>query len=264
MDILRIRHNWPEAAGFELNRPHGAPEYVLLHFHNGVSLEFGGRRVKTQPGALILFSPSYPHHFWSAEPLLHDWMHLTGAAEEELAIFGLQPNTLYQPGCGPKITQLTAQLEAEFFAQRRHWRALSQALLTQLWVLLARDLTGEASIAVPRETADRLRALRADMLLHPEQAWSNEKMAQYLGLSVSRLYPLYRRMFSISPGRDLILMRVEKAKNMLLQGETVARTAECMGYANLYHFIRQFKQITGVTPGQAGKNASGKQNDCTK
>jgi len=75
-------------------------------------------------------------------------------------------------------------------------------------------------------------------------------MARRLGVSVSRLYPLYRRLFSISPGKDLILMRVEKAKNMLLQGESVSRTAEAMGYANIYHFIRQFKQITGSSPGK--------------
>ena len=43
-------------------------------------------------------------------------------------------------------------------------------------------------------------------------------------------------------------MWVEKAKNMLLQGECVAHTAEAMGYTNIYHFIRQFKQITGITP----------------
>lgn len=253
MEILRIRHNWPERAGFELNRPHGAPEYVLLHFHNEIELTFSGRRVKTQPGALILFAPMAPHHFKSHGPLVHDWIHLTGRVAEEISCFGLEPNILYQPNCGLKITELTAQLESEFFAQRTHWRTLSQALLTQLWVLLARDLMGEAPLPVPRETADRLRALRAEMLLHPEWEWSNEKMAQRLGLSVSRLYPLYRRMFAISPGRDLILMRVEKAKNLLLQGETVARTAECMGYSNLYHFIRQFKQIAGVTPGQVRK-----------
>ena len=47
-----------------------------------------------------------------------------------------------------------------------------------------------------------------------------------------------------------VLFSIEKAKNLLLRGESVAHTAELMGYANLFHFIRQFKQIAGVTPGQ--------------
>ena len=104
-----------------------------------------------------------------------------------------------------------------------------------------------------RETAARLRQLRAEMILHPEKPWTNEDMAKWLNVSVSRLYPLYRRLFSISPGQDLILMRVEKAKNMLMQGIPVSQVAELLGYSSTFHFIRQFRQHTGVTPGQWGR-----------
>jgi AraC-like DNA-binding protein len=253
MEIKQARHDWPEEADFHLSRPNGAQEYVLLHFHNSVELSFRGRRYVTQPGALILFSPGEPHGFVSREPLLHDWMHLTGPVREEAAAFGIAPDTLYQPGCGVQITELVARLEAEFFARRSHWQALAQALMTELWVLLCRDLTRETPAPVALETADRLRALRAQMLLHPELPWDNATMARQINLSVSRLYPLYRRMFALSPNRDLILIRVEKAKNMLLQGETVARTAACLGYANVSHFNRQFKQVTRVPPGRYGQ-----------
>ncbi|MBE5783811.1 MAG: helix-turn-helix domain-containing protein [Clostridiales bacterium] len=250
MNILRIRHSWPEPKNFSLKRPSGASEYVLLHFHNAVKLTFLGECHETAPGAFIIFSPHEPHIIFSAEPLLHDWIHLTGDVAAEISAYGLFPDTLYQPACNSKITDIIAHLEAEFFAKRAFSKNLSDALFIQLWVLLARELSGDVSDPVPRQMADQLRALRADMLLHPEAEWSNEQMARRLGVSVSRLYPLYRRLFSISPGKDLILMRVEKAKNMLLQGESVSRTAEAMGYANIYHFIRQFKQITGSSPGK--------------
>ena len=253
MEILRIRHSWPEKAGFELNRPAGTADYVLLHFHTAVQLRWDGAWRQTAPGAFIVFSPGQAHRFISREPLIHDWMHALGRVEEELAPFGLRVNTLYQPGQKDEITELFARLENECFARRRHWEKLKDALLTEMWVLLSRNLMGDAPLPVPRETADRLRALRADMLLHPEYAWSNDEMARRIGLSTSRLYPLYRRMFSLPPGKDLILMRIEKAKNLLWQGETVARTAERMGYANLYHFIRQFHQVTGTTPGKFRK-----------
>lgn len=250
MEILRIRHRWPEKAGFALNRPEGTDDYVLLHFHTPVRIWIGHQWQDTQPGAIIIFSPGTPHHFISSSPLVHDWAHLQGDIEKEIAPYHLQCNILYQPGFTPRISEWIAQIEAEFFARRDHWETVCHALFQQLWIHLDRNLSGQAPAPVPRETAERLRALREDMLLHPEWDWSNDGMARRLGLSVSRLYPLYRRMFSISPGQDLILMRIEKAKNLLLQGESVAHTAELMGYANLFHFIRQFKQIAGVTPGQ--------------
>jgi len=254
MEIRLIRHNWPERAGFTLHRPVGAQEYVLLHFHNQVELFFNGCEHITHPGALIIFSPGKMHRFISREPLLHDWMHITGPVREEIAVFGIAPDTLYQPGCGLRITELVARLEAESFARRSHWQAQEQALLTELWVLLSRDHIRETVQPVTMETADRLRTLRAQMLLHPELAWSNKEMARQINFSVSRLYPLYHRMFSISPNHDLILIRVEKAKNMLMQGETVTRTAECLGYSNVSHFIRQFRQCTGISPGRYGRS----------
>lgn len=256
MEILKIRHNWPERAGFTINRPQGAKTYILLHFQSPVELWFDRKRHDVRPGAFIIFAPGTAHRFISHGALLHDWMHLMGSVEEALAQVDLRVDTLYQTTCGAEITKLTARLEAEFFAQRKHWAPHRDALLMQLFVLISYNLSGEETPRVPRATADRLRELRSQMLLNPGENWSNERMARYVSLSVSRLYPLYRRMFAISPNRDLILIRIEKAKTMLDQGATVAETADEMGYASTCHFSRQFKQFVGVSPGKYGGKRS--------
>ena len=250
MDVLSIRHNWPERAGFSLNRPKGAENYVLLHFQSVVELTFGGMTTLTRPGAMIIFSPGTPHGFISRGPLLHDWMHLSGPVGDALASVGLAPDTLYQPSCGTDITEMTARLEAEFFARRPHWALHREALLTELFILLSYDLAGTQTPHIPKATADLLRELRSDLLHHPEKNWSNEQMARKVNVSTSRLYPLYRRMFAISPTRDLLLIRTEKARTLLEQGASVADTAEKLGYASVFHFSRQFRQIVGMSPGQ--------------
>jgi hypothetical protein len=252
MEIKQVRHDWPEEADFHLSRPSGAQEYVLLHFHNSVELYFGNRRYVTQPGALILFSPGEPHRFLSREPLLHDWMHLTGPVREEAAAFGIA-RTRFTSRLRRADYRAGARLEAEFFARRSHWQALAQALMTELWVLLCRDLTRETPAPVALETADRLRALLAPDSSAPELPWDNATMARQINLSVSRLYPPlppHVRPFT-QPRSDP--HPVEKAKNMLLQGETVARTAACLGYANVSHFNRQFQAGHRVPPGRYGQ-----------
>lgn len=253
MQIQRIRHNWHENAGFTLNRLGGAGEYVLIHFQNAVELFFDDQWHDAPAGTLIVFAPHTPHRIISRTPLLHDWIHITGDVAAEMARFGLLPDTMYLIANRTQITQRVAQLESEFFAHHAHWEAFAQSLLDQILIIVARELAGQAPQPVLQETASQLRELRAEMILHPERPWTNERMAKRLNISVSRLYPLYRRLFSISPGQDLILMRVEKAKNMLAQGVAVSRTAELLGYSSTYHFIRQFKQVTGVTPGKVGK-----------
>ena len=253
MELRNVRHNWHEPAGFRLNRPHGAGEYIFLHFHTPVDLFFDDRRQSAPSGTLAVFGPDTPHGFFSRGPLLHDWMHLAGDVEGPMAEFGVKADELMFIAQGLRITERIARLEAEFLARGMHWERYIQATLDELWILIAREKRGETAQPVMRETAARLRQLRAEMILHPEKPWTNEDMTKWLNVSVSRLYPLYRRLFSISPGQDLILMRVEKAKNMLMQGIPVSQVAELLGYSSTFHFIRQFRQHTGVTPGQWGR-----------
>jgi len=253
MKVERIRHNWHENAGMRLERPEGSGDYVLLHFLTPVELWFDGRRQDVSAGTLIVFSPHMGHGFYSHGPLLHDWMHLTGDVAAALERVGLKTDTLYHMAQSLQITERIARLEAEFFAQNTYWERCMETLLEELLIIIARQAAGAVSQPVLQATADHLRELRAEMIQHPEWPWTNEMMARRVNISVSRLYPLYRRLFSISPGRDLILMRVEKAKNMLSQGLSVAQVTEQLGYGSTFHFIRQFKHETGVTPGKWGR-----------
>ncbi|MBQ1935624.1 MAG: helix-turn-helix transcriptional regulator, partial [Clostridia bacterium] len=69
-------------------------------------------------------------------------------------------------------------------------------------------------------------------------------------LSRSRFSVLYQKIFHVSPIRDLIRARIERACYYLSSGtQSIPEIAELCGYQNEYHFIRQFKEETGMTPG---------------
>ena len=136
MKLESIRHNWHENAGMRLNRPDGSGDYVLLHFLSPVILWYNGQKQEVPSGSLIVFSPRMGHGFYSEGPLLHDWMHLTGAVEEALSEVGLKTDTLYHMSQSLQITERIARLEAEFFAQNTQWERCIETLLSPSGVRL--------------------------------------------------------------------------------------------------------------------------------
>ena len=251
ISVELVRQRWREKAGFRLNRPDGANCYILLHFLTPVELTYGGKTVAAPCGSLIVFSPGYPHGFTNKDVLIHDWMHLSGDVDLLMNEYGLQPNTLYQPGIESAISEITGLLETEFFARRLFWRQLAQVKVSELFIRTAQALNERPlRTRVGKETADALRRVHAKMLAEPEKDWSVENIAAEVSLSPSRLHTVYKATFGVAPRQDLILMRVEKAKALLWGNTSVSETAALLGYSNVYHFIRQFHKATGVTPKQ--------------
>ena len=79
-------------------------------------------------------------------------------------------------------------------------------------------------------------------------------MAKSLSLSRSRFTILYSSFFGISPKNDLINQRILYAKHLLSSSNmNVEEVAVRCGYSNVYHFIRQFKERTGLSPGKYRK-----------
>ena len=100
-------------------------------------------------------------------------------------------------------------------------------------------------------TYHRFIKLRNDIHSLFDRNLSVEDMAQMVSLSPSRFYSLYKSIFGISPKKDFLNIRIEHAKTILQQKKySVSQVASIAGYNNQYHFIRQFKEVVGVTPGK--------------
>lgn len=255
--VTRVRHRWAEHPGFMLNRPQGMEEYILLHFLTPVELTFGGQAHLVGNGAFIVFSPGTPHGFSAREPLFHDWMHLRGDVTSLMNRFGLSPDTLYEPDASAGISEIVAFLEMEFFAQKPYWNELALARLQEMLIRISHCVNHvQPQLRVRDETAERLREIRMRILSSPWHSWSIPELAQAVRLSESRLHAVYKAVFGVSPRHDLILIRIEKAKILLQSGASVAAVSEQLGYTNVYHFIRQFKQFAGITPKQFSKHSA--------
>lgn len=96
-----------------------------------------------------------------------------------------------------------------------------------------------------------LRLLQKELHRSPELDWSLSMIAQRLHISRSYAQKLYKNIFGISYMDDLIHARIRKAKNLLKESNlTIREIASGCGYQSTTHFVRQFKNKTGVTPSE--------------
>lgn len=252
IQITRARHGWPEKSGFIINRPRGWNSYTFIHFWNSVELLVDGQKTVTPPGSCILFDLDTPQWFCSHEPLKHDWIHMTGDVIPALLEAGLEPNKLYTPANGRFISEITREIELEILAKPAHYERLTDLKIRELLVKLSRSCDSKGNVdSLKTSVRKRLMEVRSLVFSQLDRAWSVADMAALAYTSPSRFYTVYRTMFGISPADDLIHARIDTAKNHLINSdESVHALAESLGYRNVTHFCRQFKQITGVTPGQ--------------
>lgn len=251
MEITDIRHDWPEKAGFTLVRPTGIEIYTFLHFMNSVEIEINREKVTVRPGACIFYAPDEPQWFHSDSNLTHNWAHFAPGFRVQLLRYRIPENTLLYPRAAEFISGLFRKTEAAFFSNEPFREDLLEAYTTEFLVRFSRAIAEENySPAVSRADREKMQNLRHTVLSDPEKHWTVPQMASLASVSASHLHALYRAVFGTSPMRDLIEARIRYAQSLLLSGSDlpVTEVAEHSGYADPYHFIRQFKRITGETP----------------
>lgn len=249
--ILDTQGNWTERKGFSLERPEGMPFYIIAQYLTGIELCIDGETRQAPPGSILILEPGVPHAYYCTEDLLHHWFHVEGPLQPLLEKYGLQPNRLYQLGNADELSVIFQQIALAYHDKGLYRQDYMALKLQELLVCMGTQLNFQSRADnLDYNVILRLKELRRRILEHPEYDWSVAEMARQMYLSESYFSPLYRKCFGITPNRDLIGIRIERARTNLICGCSVAAAAEKSGYSNVYHFIRQFKKVTGITPNQ--------------
>lgn len=253
IELTMLRHAYPEPS-ICINRKNGHKDYTLLHFLKSVQILYDGNMITTEPHAVIIFRPGTRQYFTSKLPIVHDWIHFRGDVEGMIKTEIMELDKLYYPSRTEFITELTKELETEFYSERQGRERMIELKFEELLLKLERAVSGDTEPKFDIETTEKFRYLRGKMFASLQEKWSVERMADEVGFSKSRFNSIYKSIYGITPTADLIEARLNSAKNMLLFGtKKIEEIADRLGYGNTTHFIRQFKKETGVSPGEYRK-----------
>ena len=85
---------------------------------------------------------------------------------------------------------------------------------------------------------------------------SASDVSNYLGIERTYFYRIFKSEAGVSPTDYLTNLRIEKAKQLILSGDSFATVASSVGINDIYYFSKLFAKEVGMTPSayrKAGK-----------
>lgn len=130
--------------------------------------------------------------------------------------------------------------------------AIGEGTGPTLYPLLELLLFGSAEFQIVNASYSRDIALFSNAIEvlneYVEGKISVEELAEELSISLSHLKRIFSAYAGVGAHDYFNLLKICKAKELLLDGESVTLTAEKTGFANQAYFSAAFKRIAGVSP----------------
>jgi transcriptional regulator GlxA family with amidase domain len=133
-----------------------------------------------------------------------------------------------------------------------HGRDLTSLVVDQLVLTPVRSEEDEQRLSVPARVGVRHPKLTAVIHMMEEaieEPISPSELARLVGMSTRQLERLFRRYLNRSPKRYYMGLRLQRARNLLLQTEmTVINVALACGFTSPSHFSKCYRNHFGRTP----------------
>jgi len=214
------------------------------------------QRVLQYPSAQIVVADSYAR-FYGVVP---------GLSEVTLADRGWAVGVMLQPGAGQLVLRRPIVDVTDGWVELE---PLLPGLTTRIRAIMQTDphavSTHRAAMAVVEQVLAAVGPIDAEGALMSEiAAWVEgddevgqvADICQRYGLTERSLQRLTRRRVGLSPKWLIQRRRLHRASEELRARPTaLADVAARLGYADQAHFTRDFRRVTGMTPGEFAANA---------
>lgn len=253
--IHYVEFDAAHADDFVYSIPDGLNAWLLVLTQTPALFEVDGELKEFAPHSVILYPPKHKIYYRAcSKKYINDWVRFD--AEETYITEALLPLGIPFSLPDPSYCHQLFQLLTFEHTFQNDYRELS---IDYLFRILFNKLC-EASHDKLTPQYYNLLNLRKALYNNPGHPWTVSLMAEHLHISAGYLQTIYKSTFGISCMEDVIDCRIRLAKEKLGFGpHKIAEVAALCGYANVEHFCRQFRQLTGCSPKMYRKKLASKE-----
>ena len=238
-------------------RPHAHDFYaVSLNYLGGGAFDCRGARQDALPGTCNLMAPGELHtgHATRDPGWIYRNLHIEPALLASL-LQGLDYRGPLPAGFKAPLVHdpvLAERLRHAFACMERGGSLLQRE--SALLSIVERLISDHFALSQPvRDIGWEHRAVtrvREWLDAHAEQNVSIRSLARLVGLSPWYLVRVFRRHLGVPPHRYQTIVRVNRARALLLSGARISDVADLAGFCDQSHLNRCFKSVLGVSPGR--------------
>lgn len=239
---------------------YGIPDYLFLLFRSKVEIFIEKESFIVDSSAIIIYPEYIKYKYgYAGEPLVHDWFHFhsdfTDNKNETSELFktlNIPMNTIIYIDEFQTISNSIRDLEYEYRQPGIFQNQLLDAKIRALFYKIACICHQEKNIptSMNKYRKEFINIRNQIYRLHGIDI-SVSYFAEQVDMSESYFRHVYKILFNVAPGHDIIQSRLQYACNLLKYEKfSVASIAEKCKYSNTEHFSRQFKQYMKCSPCQ--------------
>jgi AraC-like DNA-binding protein len=237
---------------------HAFPRHAHEQFTIGVferphgSVSYRGSTWRAFTGGILAVAPDEVH---AAEPGDDGWTYRALYPSRELVALALDDSAAARRAHFPSPVVDDARLSDALHGLIRRLAvggdalAVEVELLACIRALVSRHSTERARPAPRTPTARAAELARQYLDEHYGTAVKLGPLAAMCGVNPFHLIRSFRDAVGLPPHAYLTQVRAQRARDLLLQGESLPGVAYRCGFCDQSHMTRTFKRIFGVTPG---------------
>jgi len=251
--------------GLELVRSKDLQQDAPRHFHEGYAIGISLKGLQTiilqrqtciiPPSSIIFLNPrevhahkAFEHIAWShrmlyISPEYISWLQKSSQIRVKGNLCFTVPLTVQ-----PVFYKLFNTVHQKCIAQVKHPNLVKE--FEYCMAVLFNHYSSGKPLHKAFTLEERIKEIQDYIEYHHQDNLNLERLSQKFHLSKYHLIRSFKEYKGVTPNEYLNILRIEKAKNYILQGNSLVSSALEAGFYDQSHFSHYFTRYTSFTPGQ--------------